>query len=77
MNGYALIMKLQQKIAQDKSFANKFNKAVKDLNSIPGLQAEVLRIIQINNETARQKALDSLPKKAKNTVEEILNLLNS
>ncbi len=77
MNGYALIMKLQQKIAQDKKFADKFNKAVKELNSIPGLQTEVLRIIQINNENTRQQALNNLPKKAKATVEEILNLLNS
>ena len=77
MNGYALIMKLQQKIAQDKKFADRFNKAVKDLNSIPGLQAEVLKIIQMNNESARQNALNSLPKKAKNTVEEILKLLNN
>ena len=77
MNGYALIMKLQQKIAQDQKFADKFNKAVKDLNSIPGLKTEVLRIIQINNENARQQALNNLPKKAKATVEEILRLLNS
>ncbi len=77
MNGYALIMKLQQKIAKDKNFADKFNKAVKDLNSIPGLQAEVLRIIQMNNESARQQALNNLPKKAKVTVEELLSLLNN
>lgn len=77
MNGYALIMKLQQRIAQDKKFADRFNKAVKELNNIPGLQAEVLKIVQMNNESARQNALNNLPKKAKNTVEEILKLLNT
>jgi len=77
MNGYQLIMKLQRRIQQDPNFANKFNKAVGDLNNIPGLQQEVLRIMQINNETQRQKALDSLPKKAKHTVEDLLKLLNN
>lgn len=77
MNGYELIMKLQRRIQQDPNFANRFNKAVSDLSSIPGLQQEVLRIMQINNEVQRQKALDNLPKKAKHTVQELLQLLNN
>lgn len=77
MNGYALIMKLQQKMVQDKKFADRFNKAVKELNNIPGLQAQVLKIVQMNDESSRQNAINSLPKKAKNTVEEILKLLNN
>jgi len=70
-------MKLQRRIAQDPNFANRFNKAVADLNRIPGLQQEVLRIMQMNNEAQRQKALDSLPKQAKHTVEDLLKMLNN
>ena len=77
MNGYQLIMKLQRRISQDPNFANRFNKAVSDLNNIPGLQQEVLRIMHMNNETQRQKALDSLPKQAKHTVEDLLKMLNN
>ena len=77
MNGYQLIMKLQNRIAQDKNFSNKFNKAVADLNRIPGLQQQVLQIMQIGDEAKRQKALDSLPKKARSTVQELLKLLES
>ena len=77
MNGYQLIMKLQRRIAQDPNFANRFNKAVADLNRIPGLQQEVLRIMQMNIEAQRQKALDSLPKQAKHTVEDLLKMLNN
>lgn len=76
MNAYQLLMKLQVKM-QDPVFANKFNTAVSKLNSIPGLQQQVLKIAQINNESQRQKALDKLPKEVKNTVTEILNLLES
>ena len=76
MNAYQLIMKLQLKM-QDPVFANKFNEAVSKLNSIPGLQQQVLKIAQINNENQRQKALDKLPPEVKNTVTEILKLLES
>ena len=77
MDGYQLIMKLQRKIAQDPNFANRFKQAVLELNSIPGLQQEVLRIMQINNEEQRKKALDNLPKKAKHTIEDLLKMLNN
>ena len=76
MNAYQLIMKLQLKM-QDPVFANKFNAAVSKLNSIPGLQQQVLKIAQINDENQRQKALDKLPPEVKNTVTEILKLLES
>ncbi|AGX42545.1 hypothetical protein [Clostridium saccharobutylicum] len=77
MNGYQLIMKIQQKMQQDQNFANKFNQAVANLNRIPGLQQQVLKIAQINNEAERQHALDRLPQEAKHSVEELLKLLNS
>ncbi|OOM13826.1 hypothetical protein [Clostridium saccharobutylicum] len=77
MNGYQLIMKIQQKMQQDQNFANKFNQAVANLNRIPGLQQQVLKIAQINNEAERQRALDRLPQEAKHSVEELLRLLNS
>lgn len=77
MNGYQLIMKIQQKMQQDQNFANKFNQAVANLNKIPGLQQQVLKIAQINNEAERQRALDRLPQEAKHSVEELLKLLNS
>lgn len=77
MNAYQLIMKLQLKMQQDPIFANKFNSAVSKLNSIPGLQQQVLKIAQMNNESERQKALDKLPIEVKNTVTEILQILES
>lgn len=76
MNGFELIMKLKQKM-QDPVFAQKFNNAVGELNNIPGLQQEVMKIAQIDNEKKRQKAIDHLPDKAKKSVTELLNLLNS
>lgn len=77
MNAYALIMKVQKKMQTDKNFANKFNEAVTKLNSMPGLQQEVLKIAQMSNETQRQKALDRLPIEVKSSVEEILYLLEN
>lgn len=76
MNAYQLLMQLQLKM-KDPVFANKFNTAVSKLNNIPGLQQQVLKIAQINDENQRQKALDKLPVEVKNTVTEILNLLES
>ena len=49
MNGYELIRKLQSKM-QDHNFAQKFNRLAQELNSIPGLQQEIMRIAQITNE---------------------------
>lgn len=77
MNPYQLILKVQHKIQTDPNFANKFNAAVTNLNRIPGLQNKVLQIAQINNETQRQRELDKLPKEVKQSVEEILRLLDN
>ncbi|ATD55261.1 hypothetical protein [Clostridium chauvoei] len=75
MNGYELIMKLQEKM-QDPRFAEKFNRIQADLNNIPGLQQEVMRIAQIDNERSRQKAIDRLPDRAKRAMKEILKMLD-
>lgn len=77
MNPYELIMMIQQRMNNDPVFAAKFNALTNELNSIPGLQQEVLKIVQINDERKRQKAIDKLPGKVKNTVREMFNLLNS
>ena len=76
MNPYQLIMKVQQTMQQDQGFANKFNKAVSELNNVPGLQQQVIKIAQINDETQRQQVIDRLPKDAKVAVKGILELLN-
>lgn len=75
MNGIDLIMKLQQKM-QNPVFANKFNKLVNDINSIPGLQEEVMRISQINDEKERSSAIEKLPSKVKRVVSEMIKLIN-
>ena len=75
MNAYELLMKIQQRM-KDPNFAQRFNKIVNDLNTIPGLQQEVMRISQIEDERSRQKAIDKLPDKAKQSVKEFLTLLN-
>lgn len=76
MNGYELVRKLQQKM-QDPVFARKFNQLANDLNSMPGLQQEIMRIAQMNNEKERDKAIAKLPDKVKKSVSEMLKLLNS
>ncbi|AYE35574.1 hypothetical protein [Clostridium septicum] len=75
MNGYELIMRLQEKM-KDPRFAEKFNRLQGELNNIPGLQQEVMRIAQMDNERSRQKAIDRLPDKAKKVMKEILKMLN-
>ena len=75
MNGYELVRRLQQKM-QDPTFARKFNKLANDLSSMPGLQLEIMRISQINNEKERDKAIERLPDKVKKSVSEMLKLLN-
>jgi hypothetical protein len=75
MNGYELIMRIQQKM-QDPVFAAKFNQLVKKLNSIPGLQQEVMRIVKIEDPKKRQKAMEKLPSGVKNSVEEMMKLLS-
>ncbi|EKQ56354.1 MULTISPECIES: hypothetical protein [unclassified Clostridium] len=76
MNPFQLIIMVQQKMQQDPDFANKFNKAVTELNKIPGLQQKVIQIAQLNDESQKQAALDKLPKDAKNAVKKILSLLD-
>lgn len=76
MNGYQLIMKIQQKMQQDPSFANRVNRAVSELNSMPGLQQQVLQIAQMSNEKQRQQAIDRLPIQARQAVQDILEMLN-
>ena len=76
MNPFQLIMKVQQRMQQDPNFANKFNKAVSELNNVPGLQQQVIKIAQINDEAQRQEVIDRLPRDAKHAVKQILELLN-
>ena len=76
MNPFQLIMKVQQRMQQDPDFANKFNKVVYELNNVPGLQQQVIKIAQINDENKRQQVIDRLPKDAKVAVKGILELLN-
>ena len=73
--GYDLIMRIQQRM-QDPKFAARFNSLIQDLNSIPGLQQEVMRIARIDDPKKRQKAIEKLPSKVKYTVEEMMRLLN-
>ena len=76
MNGYELIRKIHSKM-QDPNFAKNFNRLDKELNSIPGLQQEIMRIAQITNERERQKAIKRLPDNVKNSVAELIQLLNN
>lgn len=76
MNPYEIIMMIQQKM-KNPQFAKRFNKLTGELNSVPGLQNEVMRIIQIQDSKKRQKAIDRLPSKVKKTVQEIMNLIRS
>lgn len=75
MNAYNLIMKLQGRM-QDPVFAERFNKIVSEFNSIPGVQQEVMRISQIEDEKKREKAISKLPDRAKKLVRELNSLLN-
>lgn len=75
MNGYNLIMKLQAKM-QDPRFAERFNRIVAEFNSIPGVQQEVMRIAQIDDEKKREKAIAKLPDRVKKIVRELNSLLN-
>lgn len=68
---------LINKRMQDPVFAQKFNALINELNSIPGLQQEVMRIVQINDDKKRQRAIERLPSKVKKTVNEMFHLLNS
>lgn len=76
MNPYELIMLIKKRM-QDPVFAQKFNALINELNSVPGLQQEVMRIVQINDDKKRQRAIERLPSKVKKTVNEMFQLLNS
>lgn len=76
MNGYEFIMMIQNRM-RDPKFAKKFNALVAELNSIPCLKEDVLKIAQINDDKKRQKAIEKLPSKAKDIVQQIFDLLNS
>ncbi len=76
MNGYEFIMMVQNRM-KDPVFAQQFNALVAQLNAIPGLKQEVLRVAQISDDKKRQKAIEKLPSKAKDIVQQIFNLLNS
>ncbi|MCI6189594.1 MAG: hypothetical protein MR691_06565 [Clostridium sp.] len=76
LNPYELIMLINKRM-QDPVFAQKFNALINELNSIPGLQQEVMRIVQINDDKKRQRAIERLPSKVKKTVNEMFHLLNS
>lgn len=76
MNPYQLIVSVQQKMQQDPEFSNRFNKAVSELNKVPGLQQKVIQIAQLSSEEQRQEAMDKLPKDAKHAVKKILTLLD-
>lgn len=73
MDGMEVINRIQRKLQTDTSFAKRFNVLVKKLNSIPGLQQEVIRIAKIDNPRIRQKAIDQLPEDVKNIVKEIVD----
>ncbi|GAA0084372.1 hypothetical protein UT300007_08110 [Clostridium sp. CTA-7] len=75
MNAYDLIRKIQGRM-QDPLFAERFNKIVSDFNGIPGVQQEVMRIAQIEDEKKREKAISKLPDRAKKLVRELNSLLN-
>ena len=62
---------------QDPNFAQKFNKLVAEFNRTPGLQQQVMRISQIQDERKRKIALQNLPENIKQSVAEMFRLLNS
>ena len=75
MNAYDLIRKIQGRM-QDPVFAERFNRIVSEFNTIPGVQQEVMRIAQIEDEKKREKAISRLPDRAKKLVRELNSLLN-
>lgn len=75
MNPYELIAKIKEKM-KDPEFSARFNNASSVINSIPGLQQEIMRIAQIKDPKAQNNAIDKLPRQAKEAVQEILYLLN-
>lgn len=76
MNAFDLIRKIQMKM-NDPVFAAKFNNASSIINNIPGIQAEIMRIAQMNNEKEQAAAINKLPRQVRDTVQELINMLNS
>lgn len=74
MNGYELIMTIQKKM-QNPEFAKMFNNLTAEFNKVPGMQQEVMRIVQIQDEHSRQKAMEKLPSKVKKLVKEMISLI--
>ncbi|MDY5911468.1 MAG: hypothetical protein SPJ62_05550 [Inconstantimicrobium porci] len=76
MNPFELVNLIQSKM-QNPVFARQFNNLISQLDSIPGLKQEVMRIASINDERKRQRAIERLPDQAKAIVGQIFALLNS
>ncbi|MDD6770379.1 hypothetical protein [Inconstantimicrobium porci] len=76
MNPFELVNLIQSKM-QNPVFARQFNNLISQLESIPGLKQEVMRIASINDERKRQRAIERLPDQAKAIVGQIFALLNS
>ena len=76
MNPFELVNLIQSKM-QNPVFARQFNNLISQLESIPGLKQEVMRIASINGERKRQRAIERLPDQAKAIVGQIFALLNS
>lgn len=75
MNIYDLIKRIQIKM-KDPVFAEKFNQASGYISTVPGLQQEVFRIAQIQDQKAQSEAIERLPKEVKSVVSELILLLN-
>ena len=76
MNPFELVNLIQSKM-QNPVFARQFNNLISQLDSIPGLKQEVMRIASINDERKRQRAIERLPDQATAIVGQIFALLNS
>ena len=76
MNPFELVNLIQSKM-QNPVFARQFNNLISQLESIPGLKQEVMRIASINDDRKRQRAIERLPDQAKAIVGQIFALLNS
>ncbi len=61
---------------EDPNFVAKFNELGQKLNSIPGLEQEVMKIAQISDEKKRKKAIDKLPSSARRAINEFMRLIN-
>lgn len=76
MNILGLVMRIKEKM-NNPIFAKKFNEASDVVSNMPGLQQEIMRIMQINDAKAQNDAISRLPKEAKEAVVEIISLLQN